>query len=237
MSSVNSVEMSVLDKATRQKPCDDAQMGARSRSAAIGGRSKRALDLLIASIGLLILLPLAVLVAGSVKLSSPGPVLYGHKRVGHAGKVFKCWKFRSMVTNGDAVLHAYFQSNPDAYAIWQADRKLQDDPRVTRIGAVLRAFSIDELPQLLNVLKGEMSIVGPRPVIQEELDTYGRAANLYLSTRPGITGLWQVSGRSDVGFHQRILLDCDYVKNWSLSLDMTIIARTVPVVISTKGSY
>ncbi len=237
MSSVNSVEISGLESGTSQSPCDDTQSGMLSRAGVIGGRSKRALDLLIAGLALLILLPLVILVALAVKLSSPGPVLYGHQRIGHGGKTFRCWKFRSMVPDGAAILEAYFEADPKAREIWNTDRKLQNDPRVTRIGAVLRAFSIDELPQLLNVLKGEMSIVGPRPVVQEELDTYGGAAALYLRTRPGITGLWQVSGRSDLGFRQRITLDADYVTNWSLSLDMTIILRTVPVVISAKGSY
>ncbi len=210
---------------------------ASDTSLAIGGITKRYFDIVLSSVCLVMLAPLFCLVALAVKLSSRGPVLYGHERVGHGGQMFKCWKFRTMCVDGDATLEAYLQDNPNERQEWETNRKLRNDPRVTRIGAVLRMTSVDELPQALNVLRGEMSMVGPRPVVQDELEKYGNAAALYLRARPGITGLWQVSGRSDVGYDQRVSLDSQYVVNWSLAHDIGIILRTIPAVISTKGSY
>lgn len=210
---------------------------ARNRRFAVGGRVKRALDITLASVGLILLLPLFVLVALAVKLTSPGPVLYGHSRIGFRGRTFRCWKFRSMVCDGDAVLEAHFQSHPEDRREWEVNRKLREDPRVTKLGAVLRAYSVDELPQLLNVLRGDMSFVGPRPVVREELENYGADAMHYLNTRPGITGLWQISGRSDVSYDQRVALDSAYVRNWSFGADCLIILKTIPAVVAAKGSY
>ncbi len=206
-------------------------------SAALGGRVKRTFDILAAAFALTFLLPLFALVAVAVKLSSRGDVLYGHVRIGHAGREFRCWKFRTMVSDGDAVLERYLADHPDERDEWVKNRKLRNDPRVTRIGAVLRAYSVDELPQIINVLAGEMSLVGPRPVVQDELEMYGPAASHYLGTRPGITGLWQVSGRSDTSYEQRITFDTNYVLNWSLIGDFAIMFRTIPAVLSSKGSY
>ncbi len=204
---------------------------------ALGGRMKRMLDIVLAGLGLVALAPLCLLVGLTVRLTSRGPVLYGHPRIGLGGKVFRCWKFRTMVLDGDAVLAAHLAARPEERAEWEANRKLKRDPRVTRIGKVLRAYSVDELPQLLNVLRGEMSLVGPRPVVRDELQTYGGSADLYLQTRPGLTGPWQISGRSDVGYADRILLDSEYVRNWSLWRDCKIIAWTIPAVIGARGSY
>ncbi|MGC1259517.1 MAG: sugar transferase [Jannaschia helgolandensis] len=203
----------------------------------LGGPAKRCLDLAVALIALVLLAPLFLWAALAVKLTSRGPILYGHSRVGHGGRVFKCWKFRSMVINGDDVLGEYLANHQDERNEWLRSRKLRNDPRVTRIGAVLRAYSIDELPQIINVLMGDMSLVGPRPVVRDELAMYGAAANLYLQTRPGITGLWQVSGRSDATYEQRVSYDTLYVQQWSMRQDVAILAKTVPAVISSKGSY
>jgi exopolysaccharide production protein ExoY len=172
-----------------------------------------------------------------VKLSDRGPVFYGHRRIGHNGKTFRCLKFRTMVVDGDRVLKAYLQANPRAMDEWRTTRKLQDDPRVTLVGAVLRKLSLDELPQLINIIRGEMSVVGPRPVVEDELELYENAAIYYLQSRPGLTGLWQVSGRNDVSYASRVAFDTHYVKNWSLSSDVVIIAKTIPAVCLSRGSY
>ncbi len=208
-----------------------------SEHSVVGGASKRLFDFCVALLALILLAPLFIFVAVAIKLVSPGPVLYGHKRIGYNGRSFRCWKFRSMVTDGDAVLAEYLADHPHEREEWVRNRKLRDDPRVTRLGAVLRAYSVDELPQIINVLKGDMSIVGPRPVVLDELKMYGSAAAQYLCTRPGITGLWQVSGRSDTSYDQRIKLDTQYVQNWSLITDLWIIMRTIPAVIGSRGSY
>lgn len=204
---------------------------------ALGGRLKRITDIVLASVAMIAFSPLFLMVAYSVKRTSSGPLFYGHKRIGLGGKEFKCLKFRTMCVNGDAVLRRYFDANPEALVEWQETHKLKNDPRVTRIGRVLRRYSVDELPQLLNVIKGDMSVVGPRPVVTEELLRYGDAAQLYYSARPGITGLWQVSGRSDTSYETRVELDTVYVENWSLAADCRIMIRTIPAVIGSSGSY
>jgi exopolysaccharide production protein ExoY len=206
-------------------------------SSPLGGALKRGFDVLGASLALLVFSPLLILLALLVKLSDGGPILYGHARVGRSGRTFRCLKFRTMVMNGDAVLAAHLRADPDALSEWMATRKLKHDPRVTAVGAVLRKLSLDELPQLLNILSGDMSIVGPRPVVRDELDHYGKAAIFYLKSRPGLTGLWQVSGRNDVSYATRVALDRSYVENWSLLQDMLIIVKTVPAVCMSKGSY
>ncbi len=204
---------------------------------ALGGLAKRIFDCVYSLVGLIFLSPLILMVAVAIKLASPGPILYGHTRVGFGGKTFKCWKFRTMVVNGDEVLDAHLRANPADRYQWETTRKLRNDPRVTALGRVLREYSIDELPQLINVFRGEMSFVGPRPVVAEELERYGPKADLYLATRPGITGLWQVSGRSDTGYDERVALDASYVERWSLASDIVILARTVPAVVGARGSY
>ena len=202
-----------------------------------GGPFKRGFDVIGAMAALVVLSPLLAMLAGLIKFADGGSVVYGHRRIGRGGKVFRCWKFRTMVENGDEVLNAYLAANPQAREEWEAARKLQDDPRVTRVGAVLRKFSLDELPQILNILRGEMSFVGPRPVMKDELELYGNAAPYYLSARPGLTGLWQVSGRSDVSYGARVAFDRHYVENWSFTSDVKILIRTVPAVFSSRGSY
>jgi exopolysaccharide production protein ExoY len=203
----------------------------------VGDWRKRVLDILVASAALVLLLPLMLMIALLVKLLSPGPAIYGHERVGFGGKPFRCLKFRTMVSNGDEVLQRHIASSEAARREWEASRKLKNDPRVTAIGAILRSTSADELPQLINVLWGEMSIVGPRPVVADELRHYGEQSSFYFSARPGLTGLWQVSGRSDVTYEARVNFDRTYCETWSLRKDVALIVRTVPAVLSRKGTY
>jgi exopolysaccharide production protein ExoY len=203
----------------------------------IGGLLKRSFDVLAASLALILLSPLFILLSCLVKLSDGGPVFYGHRRIGRGGNPFYCLKFRTMVTDGDAVLEAHFAANPEAHAEWLAARKLQVDPRVTNVGIVLRKLSLDELPQLVNILRGEMSLVGPRPVVKDEIELYGSAATYYFKSRPGLTGVWQISGRNDVNYDERIAFDKQYVENWSFQKDIIIILKTIPAVCASRGSY
>jgi lipopolysaccharide/colanic/teichoic acid biosynthesis glycosyltransferase len=197
---------------------------------------KRALDVLAAGGLLLVLAPVMLLLAWLVRQDG-GAAFYAHRRVGRGGHSFGCLKFRSMVGDSQARLDALLASDADARTEWAATHKLRHDPRVTRVGRFLRATSLDELPQLLNVLRGEMSLVGPRPVTQAELDQfYGAAAAHYISVRPGITGLWQVSGRSDTSYAQRVALDVAYVMTPSLWQDIRILLRTPIAVLSRRGA-
>ena len=202
-----------------------------------GGLVKRAFDVLAASALLLALLPLMLFIAVALYSFERGSVLYGHDRIGYRGKRFRCLKFRSMVPNSAEVLEQYLAQNAAARAEWEASQKLRHDPRITPIGKFLRVTSLDELPQLINVIRGDMSLVGPRPIVQAEVARYGSNIEAYASTRPGITGLWQVSGRSDVDYDRRVMLDATYVSTWSLPGDLLILCRTVKVVFSQSGSY
>ena len=202
----------------------------------VGGHIKRCLDLVIAVTALILLAPVIIIVSLSVLVTMGQPVIYCHKRTGFAGKAFDCYKFRTMVTNGDEVLEKHFAEVPEAAEEWRLTRKLRNDPRVTRLGYLLRKTSIDELPQLVNVLKGDMSCVGPRPVTHDELRYYGGEAKQYLKARPGISGPWQVAGRSNLGYDKRVLLDSDYVQNWTLLRDFQILIKTVPAVIRVGGT-
>lgn len=198
---------------------------------------KRAIDLTSALLGGLLISPLLLLIAIWIKLDSRGPVFYGHMRIGQEGRRFKAWKFRSMIPDADRVLQDYLERHPEFQAEWEATQKLKNDPRVTRVGRWLRKFSLDELPQLWNVIRGEMSLVGPRPIVQEELAKYGEKGVLYLKVKPGMTGLWQVSGRSETSYQERVEIDAYYVRNWSVWLDLYILARTVWVVLFGRGAY
>jgi len=199
--------------------------------------AKRAFDVLgSASLLLALFVPLC-LIALLVRRDG-GPVLFAHRRIGRGGKPFACLKFRTMVVDAEQRLAALLESDPAARAEWEANRKLREDPRVTWIGRLLRASSLDELPQLINVLKGDMSLVGPRPVMDSELATYyGAAAPHYMAVRPGITGLWQVSGRSDTSYPRRVALDVAYVRNPSLREDLRILLRTPAAVLLRRGAY
>jgi Undecaprenyl-phosphate galactose phosphotransferase WbaP len=184
-----------------------------------------------------VLLPLILLIALLIRLDSPGPIFYGQTRIGRNGRPFKAWKFRSMVPNADLVLEHYFQRHPELRDLWAKDHKLKHDPRITRLGHFLRRTSLDELPQLWNVLRGEMSVVGPRPIVHEEVWRYGDMFELYMQVLPGITGLWQVSGRNNITYEERVTLDAYYVRNWSVWLDIFILIRTTWVVLIGDGAY
>ncbi|WP_415183142.1 sugar transferase [Phaeovulum sp.] len=204
---------------------------------AAGSQLKRILDITGASLAIIALSPLLICVALMVWVTSPGPVFYGHQRIGQGGRPFKCWKFRSMILDSERALARHLANSPTARQEWHETRKLRDDPRITSIGQTLRATSLDELPQLFNVLLGDMSLVGPRPVVKDELALYGRSARYYLRARPGITGLWQVSGRSETAYSRRVALDRAYVKNAGFLMDLSILLRTVPVVLKARGSW
>jgi exopolysaccharide production protein ExoY len=198
---------------------------------------KRMVDIVLALSGIVLLAPLLTICFLVTVLTSPGPALFRHRRVGFKGKHFYCLKFRTMVTDAPERLRQLLESDPTAAAEWATNRKLRYDPRVTAIGAILRKSSLDELPQLFNVLKGEMSIVGPRPVTEEELVRYSSAANAYLACRPGITGLWQVSGRSTTTYNKRIACDTFYARNWSMTLDAKILIVTIPALLVSDSAY
>lgn len=197
---------------------------------------KRGFDIFGAILLLSLLSPLFAYCIWRIRRDG-GPAFFEHTRVGHKGKPFKCYKFRSMVHNAQEVLDDLLQRDTQARAEWERDFKLKDDPRITRIGDFLRRTSLDELPQLWNVLKGEMSLVGPRPVVRDEVERYGEQVDYYLQVRPGMTGLWQVSGRNDIDYTRRVYLDAWYVKNWSLWYDIAILVKTVRVVLHKQGAY
>jgi len=212
------------------------QFPARSPLAALGGVRKRVLDIFLIVCFMPLTVPLILALMVLVKASDGGAVFFAHRRVGFGGKQFNCWKFRTMVENGDRILADYLARNPQERLLWETQRKLKDDPRITPLGAIMRKLSLDELPQLWNILRGEMSIVGPRPVVMDELALYGNCVRHYLRTRPGLTGLWQVSGRSFTTYRYRVLLDRTYVTRWSVPLDLWIIARTIPAVVASRGA-
>lgn len=184
-----------------------------------------------------ILLPVFILIGLLVKLTSKGPIFYGHERVGKNGKSFKCWKFRTMNINSQQMLEEILATDPVRRAEWEKDCKFVDDPRVTKFGKILRKTSLDELPQLINILVGDMSFIGPRPVTEPELVKYGKYRNYILSVYPGLSGMWQISGRSDTSYEERITFDTYYIQNWSLWLDLWIFMKTIWVVIKGKGAY
>lgn len=196
----------------------------------VGGLVKRIMDLVIAGIALVLAAPVMVLVGVLIRITAGGPAIFSHSRVGFGGRPFNCYKFRSMVANSDQVLDAYLDANPDARKEWEDTHKIRNDPRVTFFGRLLRKSSLDELPQLINILRGEMSCVGPRPIVRDELRRYGDHQGEYLGTRPGLTGLWQVSGRSSMDYDNRVALDSQYVRNWSIWLDIVILLRTIVAV-------
>ena len=199
---------------------------------------KRMFDLISVVVILMLFGPLMLVIASLIAATSGSQVIYGHMRVGRNGKEFKCLKFRSMVKNSEQVLQDLLDSDPEARAEWDRDFKLKNDPRITRLGRFIRRTSLDELPQLWNVLRGEMSVVGPRPVVQKELDLYYAGARRhYLSVPPGLTGLWQVSGRNDMSYEERVALDCRYVDTWNVFTVFAIVMRTVGVMFGRTGAY
>lgn len=197
----------------------------------------RSFDIAVALAILAAVLPFLMLLALILYLSDPGPVFFVHRRIGYRGRYFNCIKFRSMKVNGDAILREHLAAHPEASLEWDETHKLRSDPRVTPVGAVMRKLSLDEFPQLINVLMGDMSLVGPRPIVEAEVRRYGRHFEHYCLVRPGLTGLWQTSGRSDLSFGKRVEMDVSYVRRKSLALDIWLLCKTVPAVVFARGSY
>jgi undecaprenyl-phosphate galactose phosphotransferase len=197
---------------------------------------KAAIDITLASLMLSLSSFLFLILAVASRLDG-GPMLFSHRRVGAGGRPFYCLKFRTMTIDADRVLEEALARDPVLAAEWEATRKLVDDPRVTRIGRILRKTSLDELPQLINVLRLEMSLVGPRPIVESEVPLYGEAIAQYYATRPGLTGLWQVSGRSNTSYARRVQLDVWYVNNWTVWNDIAVLLKTIPVVLRRQGAH
>ena len=198
---------------------------------------KRAGDLLLVLAISPLLIPAILLVSLCVFLSSPGPIFYSHRRIRRSGTFFSMWKFRTMCVNSAEVLDEFLESNPEARTEWKETHKLRHDPRVTAIGRFLRRYSLDELPQIWNVVLGQMTLVGPRPIVAAEVEKYDAAFDCYCSVIPGVTGLWQVSGRSRLSYDERVALDCEYVAKWSLSLDARILVKTLYSVVMQDGAF
>jgi exopolysaccharide production protein ExoY len=201
-----------------------------------GLKRKRALDAVLSSLAILTLAPLMLGIAAAIWIFDGRPIFIRHERLGRYGRKFYCLKFRSMARDADQLLTRYLESNPDLRREWAANQKLKHDPRVTPLGAFLRTTSLDELPQFFNVLRGDMSLVGPRPIVEAEVVRYGKAFDRCFSVPPGITGLWQISGRNARSYQERVALDCVYVRRCRTSLDLWILIRTVPAVLSRRGS-
>lgn len=197
----------------------------------------RALDVFFAIALLLFVMPLMAVVALAVFLADPGPVIFIHRRIGKHGQTFCCFKFRTMVLDAEARLRSLLQSDEAARLEWQRDHKLRNDPRLITVGKFLRMSSLDELPQLFNVLQGDMSLVGPRPIVEAEVERYGHHFARYCSVRPGITGLWQVSGRNDVSYRRRVAMDVKFAQTKSVPLYIWVLVMTVPSVLMSRGSY
>lgn len=194
-------------------------------------------DMLATLVGGAVISPVFLAIAVWIRWDSPGPIIFSHNRIGRGGKVFPCYKFRTMVVDAEAELEKFLIKHPDRRKEWEEQQKLKDDPRITRAGRFLRKTSLDELPQLFNVLRGEMSLVGPRPIVQNEIEKYRQYIEDYYLVRPGLTGYWQVSGRSDTSYDERVQMDSWYVRNWSIWLDIVILFRTIKVVLRGRGAY
>lgn len=198
---------------------------------------KRVFDILICGAALPFIMPLGLLLALLIMVDSKGAAIYRHERIGKNGKPFALYKFRTMVEDADKLLDACLESDPELAAEWQENHKLKNDPRLTRIGDFLRKTSLDELPQIINILKGEMTLVGPRPIVSAETPKYGRHFSEYCESHPGLTGLWQTSGRNNTTYSQRVALDHYYLTHWSIWLDLWILVRTIPVALGGRGAY
>ena len=198
---------------------------------------KRGMDIVLVVLALPLLLIAIVVVAAIVKSTSPGPVFFSHRRICRQGAFFSMWKFRTMCVNSSEILEQHLAARPAAREEWSRTHKLKEDPRITRVGLFLRCYSLDELPQVWNVLAGRMSLVGPRPIVAAEVEKYGEFFDFYCRVKPGVTGLWQVSGRSKLTYDARVKLDCDYVARWSLFRDLSILIRTFRSVVNRDGAY
>ncbi|MEH3035949.1 MAG: sugar transferase [Sphingomonas adhaesiva] len=200
-------------------------------------RVTRGLDVMVSLVAIIFFAPLMIAIALCTYVANPGPIFFAQPRIGRGGRMFRCLKFRTMATDAEARLQELLRTDPAARAEWAKDHKLRNDPRIVGIGGFLRKSSLDELPQLFNVLKGEMSLVGPRPIVEAEALRYGRYIRHYCSVRPGITGLWQVSGRNDTSYRRRVAMDVAYSRSRNAAMDIRILAITVPSVLMAKGSY
>lgn len=199
---------------------------------------KRAFDIAFSVFALLFFFPLFLGLAIIIRLTSKGPAIYAHERIGRGGKTFRCFKFRSMYADSDERLKELLKNNPEMKEEWDRSHKLKNDPRITPIGKFIRKTSLDEFPQFLNVLKGDLSVVGPRPVVRAEVNKHLKEkAPKILSVRPGLTGIWQVSGRSNTTYAERIMMDEAYIDSHNLWLDIKLIAKTVPAMLSKRGAY
>jgi Undecaprenyl-phosphate galactose phosphotransferase WbaP len=197
---------------------------------------KRSTDMILMALMLPVLVPVFLVVMGLVLLSSQGPVFYSHRRIHRNGAFFSMWKFRTMCVDSAQVLDEYLAKHPEARTEWNNKHKLLNDPRVTKYGSILRQYSLDELPQLWNVLRGEMTLVGPRPIVAAEVEKYGDCFSCYCSVKPGLTGLWQISGRSLLTYRERVALDCKYVQQWSLWSDFVILIKTIRAALKQHGA-
>ena len=227
--------MSVTRSTTWQRAAI-APVTANGRSAPIDV-CERSLDIVLAVAALVFTAPLLLVLAILIKLQDGGPVFFAQSRIGHNGRLFRCYKFRSMVVDAQSRLEELLAIDPLARAEWERDHKLKVDPRITPIGNFLRRSSLDELPQLFNILRGDMCWVGPRPIVYAEIAKYGRWYRHYVKTKPGLTGMWQVSGRNDVDYRRRVALDIMFSRGRSLKLYVYIIMMTIPAVLSRKGTY
>lgn len=223
----SSVSSLVRVGAGPEAPLDEARLG---------WSLTRGLDIVLSLLGLVFLAPLMLVICALIYVLGQGQPLFGHARVGFAGKTFTCWKFRSMVVGSEKVLAQLLRTDPRAAAEWAEFFKLKNDPRVTRLGRFLRAWSLDELPQLFNVLRGEMSLVGPRPIVLEEVARYGRHFRFYARSRPGLTGLWQVSGRSHLAYRRRVAIDVLFARRAGLGQYVKVLILTVPAVLTRSGA-
>ena len=202
----------------------------------VGGRVKRLVDLGVSLVAILLLIPILLIIGLLIKVFTGGPVIFAHTRIGRGGDTFRCYKFRTMTDDAEQRLQKYLNDNPEALREWRATRKLKNDPRTTWLGDVLRKSSLDELPQLINVIRGDMSLVGPRPIVAAEIPRYGPYMADYLRARPGLTGLWQVSGRNGLSYERRIDLDRYYVRRWSIALDLAIVLKTLPALLRYENT-
>ena len=198
---------------------------------------KRCMDVFLILISTPVIFLILGIVSAMVMISSPGPIFYSHRRIRRYGAFFSMWKFRTMCVNSAEVLEDYLAKHPEARREWNKNHKLRHDPRITKVGAFLRRYSLDELPQLWNVLAGHMTLVGPRPIVAAEVERYADSFESYCRVKPGLTGLWQVSGRSELTYDERVALDCDYVNRWSLSRDFKILLKTFRAVLKQDGAY
>ena len=208
----------------------------RDRSSSLESFIRRSIDIVGSAILLIVLSPVLIFVGAAIFLMDPGPVIFRHRRMGRDGRQFSCLKFRSMYVGAETRLSEVLDTHPELRAEWEREHKLSRDPRITRIGRFLRASSLDELPQLFNVLLGEMSLVGPRPIVSAEQVKYGKHIASYYAVKPGLTGLWQVSGRNDVNYRRRVAMDVVYCRTRSVTMDLWILMATVPAVIACRGA-